>query len=418
LAFGACVERPLAAQRAETVAAPTGNPLRLRPHAVIAVIDTGVNPYHRWFLDANRTMAPSEYIPGYPKDATRLDLSLDATDYEAAFAADEAKWTALRPGTLVWIPGTKIIGGIAVNGIDGKYPVLDEDSHGSGITSVILQGCPECSIVMIDFTTGTAADSLEWVARQDWIDAVSMSWGLTMGRFAPNDPSPRLNTALKHVWQSGKLLVAAAGNTPYPYSWYLPAGSPLVIATGGVETSTHGETTLASKFPDLVSNYTNQVAHKETFTGNGPGPGTSFAAPAIAGVIGRVLLALRATANDHGPRVGHLLVNGSVAPGLLADGRVTNAEVWSALNQSALYFQTAEYRPHEYREKNPVWMAAMLTLPILPTPWIQMGWGYPGPETWTRAVDAATGKPASDPMKQGAIGWMSQKDAMEHRAWG
>src|SRR6266576_3048684 len=82
---------------------------------VVALFDTGINPYHHTFRDTSPRAYrdPSTYLPGYPKDAEALNLSLDEPDYAKAVKKDCEVWKALKPGKLYWIPGTKIVGAIS-----------------------------------------------------------------------------------------------------------------------------------------------------------------------------------------------------------------------------------------------------------------------------------------------------------------
>src|SRR5687767_14099967 len=84
---------------------------------VIALIDAGVNPYSPAFRDRSPLAYkhPSTYIPGYPKDAIALKITLDKP-FDEALAKDEALWAGVARGKLYWFPGTRIIGGISFGG--------------------------------------------------------------------------------------------------------------------------------------------------------------------------------------------------------------------------------------------------------------------------------------------------------------
>ena len=60
--------------------------LRERSFVVVAVPDTGINPYHLDFRlppdDDMVGVPPWEYVSGYPETAQPLDLSLDASSYQ------------------------------------------------------------------------------------------------------------------------------------------------------------------------------------------------------------------------------------------------------------------------------------------------------------------------------------------------
>src|SRR5687768_15882972 len=64
-----------------------------QPQAVVALIDTGINPYSPAFRDDSKLAFkhPSKYIPGYPKEAEALRLSLDLP-YDDALKEDADVW--------------------------------------------------------------------------------------------------------------------------------------------------------------------------------------------------------------------------------------------------------------------------------------------------------------------------------------
>src|SRR3954452_15696248 len=75
---------------------------------VVGLFDTGINPYHRTFRDTSPRAYrhPSTYLPGYPKDAQALQLSLDEPDFKKAVKKDCKTWKAIKPVQLYWIPRT------------------------------------------------------------------------------------------------------------------------------------------------------------------------------------------------------------------------------------------------------------------------------------------------------------------------
>ena len=153
------------------------------PVAVLALNDSGINPYHQAFRDcsARAQCHPSTYIPGYPRSAKPLRLTLDAPDWGRAALADCKIWDGVKPGKLYWVPGTRIVGAVAF-GVPFDSEVCNEplilDVHGHGtMTASRAAGaghgaCPECSIVSVQMnfsdiaTSGKVAiDALEWQAR-------------------------------------------------------------------------------------------------------------------------------------------------------------------------------------------------------------------------------------------------------------
>src|SRR6266545_4595113 len=95
---------------------------------IVAVNDSGVNPYHLEFsaqtypdpdvlaLTKNFTRHPSEYIPGYPTTSQAIHATLGQgyfpmQDKDLWSLKDATHPNGLEYGKLYWIPGTKIIGG-------------------------------------------------------------------------------------------------------------------------------------------------------------------------------------------------------------------------------------------------------------------------------------------------------------------
>ncbi|HVE74873.1 MAG TPA: hypothetical protein VNA30_07310, partial [Mycobacteriales bacterium] len=70
------------------------------PSGVVAVIDSGINPYHQVFRDPSPAAQrhPSTRFPGYPTGAQALRLTLGGSSYDDAVAADcERVWKKLKP---------------------------------------------------------------------------------------------------------------------------------------------------------------------------------------------------------------------------------------------------------------------------------------------------------------------------------
>jgi hypothetical protein len=179
---------------------------------VVAILDFGLNPYHWDFasskmpqnVDSDMTNdlplneSPDKWLPGYPNPKkefasfNRLELTLDEkradTSVESLKALDQAKLTTIKPSTpddrnVYWIPNTKVIGAMT---LDGSNLVGGVGDHGVGTTSSAvgnLHGtCPECLLFFIQL--GSTADSekaIDWAMNQPWIDAISNSYGFSTG---------------------------------------------------------------------------------------------------------------------------------------------------------------------------------------------------------------------------------------------
>jgi hypothetical protein len=167
--------------------------LRKRSHVVIAVVDTGVNPYHAAYRRPEYAVHPSTYIDGFPADTPALGLNLAEPDYVAARGGDDGPvWSQVAEKKLYWIPGTNIIGAYSVADYEGtppgglpSRPVIDDDGHGSGTTSVSGGGGlssrgapfgsnPDALIVSLE---GLGDEGVKWASEQPWIDFISGSYG-------------------------------------------------------------------------------------------------------------------------------------------------------------------------------------------------------------------------------------------------
>ena len=194
---------------------------RDRPFVVMALIDSGINPYHQDFRAAEFTHHPSRFIEGFPADAEAVDLSFDVADsagYEEARATDEDSLFGMERNKLYWFPGTRIIGGISIgNGGTGggrtDYKVIDENGHGTGTASVaggeFYGANPNLLIVEVE---GLGTNSVNWAASQPWIDIVSNSWGPGLpGRVDPLGSAD----AWRESARRGQTTLFSAGNGIY-----------------------------------------------------------------------------------------------------------------------------------------------------------------------------------------------------------
>lgn len=338
-----------------------------RPHVVVAVVDTGINPYHQAFR-ASRP-APASYIPGYPANATSMPLTL-GPDYAADVKADDALWKALKVGELRYVPGTRIVGVISFglstyqNAAANTVPVLDEDGHGSCTSSRVALSGPDVDIVMVETGPVELDQALAWASSQPWIDIVSVSIGPLFnlplqwpGYVGDANPT-------KAAWDSGKLVFAAAGNDPSLSITSYLSGPQWVVSVGGALPQDSGDPATASKAMDVVSDYRPSCADHDSVDGVHERAGTSFGTPTVAGAVGQALHAVRAQVGWLGGTTQASMVPGG--PGLLADG-LTNAELRAAMNAVAHYWETGRW-------------SLNFSAPIAPAPWVQMGWGYIGPD--------------------------------------
>ena len=373
------------------------------PTGVVAVIDTGINPYHDAFRD-ERPIAyvhPSKYIEGFPRSAQALRLTLDEADYWKAFTDDCDEWEKVKTGKLYWIPGTKIVGAITFDESDQpincqvrQQPparILDDGAHGTMTASRAVAdeygACSECRVVAIQ---GFTTKSVDWAAKNaSWIDAQSNSWGPFLPVWTPQDPLDLWNTpgfvrsveaaAKKHLsfWASGNGTLTRFGAVGHP-TLIDPRMTPSIVMVGGHDS---GYINLWPDFPPhVVSDSCNSMAayHDDVAKADDTvGSGTSSATPFAAGGAVKILLEARRILGDDSTGVHDGVVatgpKGLVSSGPLRDGRFTMNE-WKDV-----VFKTASERP---RATDPDGSTCTLVQGLViygttPVPWESVPEQYP-----------------------------------------
>jgi PKD repeat protein len=339
-----------------------------RPHVVVALVDTGINPYHHLFA-APGLPPPQAYVDGYPANATPLPVTLGPA-YADAVKQDAAVWAGVQQGRLYYFPGTRIVGAISFgndtfgNAAANKQAVLDDDGHGTATSSTVARNAPDVGIVMVETGAAELNEAIAWAGAQPWIDIVSISIGPVLDLPLPEWPDVLLGgakVATQDAWTGGKLVFAAAGNEPTLSATSYVSGPTWVVAVGGAFPESHSDAGTAAKAMDIVSDYRPEVAKHDSTDGVQEESGTSFSCPAAAGAVAEALYRVRAQAGWlHGIQDGKLVA--ASGPGLLADG-LTNQELRDAMQGVARYWDTTQY-------------AVSDGVPVLPAPWLQMGWGY------------------------------------------
>lgn len=401
LAAGCLDEAPAANQDRPPAAAASS-----QPSAVVAFLDTGINPYHATFRDDSPRafQHPSTYLPDYPADAIALDLTFDAKSWEDAVAADcRSVWSTIEPETLYWFPGTKIVGAIYPAGesgadcdVDGAPVVrgiLDYNGHGTMVASRGASpeygACHECLVVSVQ---GYGIPALAWMTEHaSWIDAQSNSWGPIAPVPGPNTEasgvlvdSPALSATIEaagqaHLafWASGNGAATRWGVLGHP-TVLDPRLTPSVVMVGGHDS---GYVTTWPGFPPHVvsDSCSCWAAYADSLDESAAtvGSGTSSATPFAAGGAARLLLEARTLLGDHrtGIRDGVAAAGdpGAIAAGPLADGVFTLAE-WKEL-----VFATASARPAGQYEDGPPCGALDGLVLYGPTPvkWSDVPDGFP-----------------------------------------
>jgi hypothetical protein len=400
-------------ERRQTVSILVADPARLALDTtaitVIGVADSGVNPYHLEFsaaaypdpdvlrLTSNFTRHPSAYIAGFPAEAEALSLTLGQGYFPAQ---DAAVFAGVEQGKLYWIPGTKIVGVVdadnnaASNAAADATPILDDDGHGTGSTSVSTGNrygyCPTCLLFFVEGLDETIATSYPFV------DITSHSFGYTGG--APIGPVVGANEATRAAAERGQTVLFAAGNgvgnafdVPIATygsdqtgaSWNITVGairrdSQRAIVGDGipVDLSAWGDGNLPS-------------ACRTGTVGQCAFGGTSAATPYTAGVFGTVLTEVRRAIGDGvaGQRPGQVVAQGTPIAGsaYLDDGKLTRSELKEAVLKTAFPLN---------QENRPSAFPFPMTAPYL-TPETNMlfeGYGAATPEGAKRAIDVILGR--------------------------
>lgn len=383
---------------------------------VVALIDSGINPWHEAFR------AP----PGAGFETTPVPAELVPTSFRDLLAERGLEaWDTLEKDRLYRFEGTRVLAVSFTERFPDLYepifgqdphPIYDDVNHGTGTASVVAATSPHAWILMVE-TNELPLHGYEWVADQPWIDVVSSSRGT-----AGHAPSNRTNSdafasALLRAAQAGKIVVNSGGNLPDPNLLSGRESPPWVISVGGAEGDRHGVSPLTSQPVDVVANLTwGSLAWNRSDDETYVSKGTSFGAPHVAGALAEALYRLRAATGHAGGIADGALVNAS---GL----RLTNADFRWALNMTARYWDASAYEVRANASQFPTFVAYEVTNPALPRiagtpvgPWLQMGWGYVDGTTTPDIVSLLLGDTES-PDKADAVAYMTQLYAIRAAVW-
>jgi hypothetical protein len=401
-------------ERRETTSVLVATPERLAadttPVTVIGVADTGINPYHLEFsaqtypdpdvlaLTEGFTRHPSEYIPGYPKDAQALEVTLGAGYFPAA---DKPIWSGndtVKPGNMYWIPGTKIIGAVDAGGSTGvtsgsdPHPILDDNGHGSGSASVSAGNrygyCPTCLLVVVEALDETV------VAALPWVDISTNSFGYIGG--LPIGLLTGGSEETKAAAERGQTTLFAAGNGvgnafDVPISTYgSDQTGPDWNVTVGALRRDNQRAVVGDGIPVHLSSWGDgnlPSACRSGTVGQCAFGGTSAATPYTAGAFGTVLTEVRRAVGDGqaGQKAGQVVADGLALEEsvYLADGRLTRAELREAVLKTAQPLnQDNAVSPYPYP----------LTAPYTDANVLVEGYGAATPEGAQRAIDVLLGR--------------------------
>ncbi len=329
--------------------------------SVVAIIDTGINPYNPAFaaLPDQPPWHPSTYISDYPRKVKAIDLTCEAEEDIPLECGHD--FSRVQLNQLYWIPGTKIIGALTTNFHDepdpitdktlfAPNPILDDNSHGTHSASVAVGNyfgtCGHCLLVVVEGFEGAAA----WAVEQPWIDFVSNSWGRQYSAGTGPLEGRGFIERTKVMTETGGTVLFAAGNgvantftVPHdthksPYTgadWHVVVGA-VVTGNDGPDENGNGEgSVMGSGKPVTVSSYGSGIIRSscwDTIYQNCRHGGTSAATPITAGVMASVLEEARRLLGDEheGPRGQGIAAQGTPIPTnqYLMDGVLTREELW------------------------------------------------------------------------------------------
>jgi hypothetical protein len=327
------------------------------PHVIVAVSDSGINPYHATYRRPHLVNHPCTYIESFPCSLPALNLSLNEPSYEAAVAKDAQVWASVDAGEAYWIPGTAIVAAVcrapytggATNPeatVAGGVPVCilgENHHHGTHTSSTILRQNPEALLAFQE--SGSNLDGFhEHVIP---FDVSTLSYGTIV-------PLPA-NTLPQEI---SPLHFQSAGNDGR--SSYLDAekGNPRTINVGGVASRTEEEADSGRQVEVVGPFCREDLADHLSLDALTSNCGTSFASPTAAGSLSLTILRVRQASGYTGNTVDGI-VDASLG--------IRAADVRAAMNRTATYAPTDDIAP------------GLVGIPLNPVaPWVQWGWGYFG----------------------------------------
>lgn len=317
---------------------------------VVAVVDSGIDPYHRAFQAAR----PATVAEGLAT-AGVLHLPIQPTGGNSTGWEDDAPtWYSLEPFQPYHIPTTNVIYMSPTRAVPP-----DSDDHGTAVASIVASRAPQAQILSVRVADERAqmVEVLRWLTNIDGIDIINLSWADPANPAAPSSWTQQLVNATREAHRSGKLVIAAAGNAPRPTATQVYSGPPWVVSVALADEA-NGSDNPNDRFPpDVVTN--NTIRHAAAYTGIDyeTGSATSWAAPNVAGILAKAA------------RLYHE-----------ATGEKPSAQALrAALNATATYPEGTAYTPEP---------GSPLSLPVAPTPALQYGWGFIGdPEDPRRLAD-------------------------------
>jgi hypothetical protein len=348
------------------------------PRAVVAVLDSGINPYHDFYYagsplypNGHPTAVTQEVLDAFGVKPENVVTLTRTGNLANDLVADAAFWSRVTRGETYHFRGTNII----IRSFAGASDVVvrpdtSKSAHGVGTSGSVLAANPDAVLLFVE--QGSALGSEEshaFAFQHPAIDVVSTSYGVSI----PNTgfPLPEYR-AFEHTYEgvvtNGKLHFSSGGNGPGMTPLRAGAGPWWSIGVSGVEEgSSEGDTLLSGNFPDFVSDFTQTVPYcMDCEAGLSEVGGTSFSTPRAAGVASSVIQEARRLRSHAG---GITAINGVPAMVSGTGNPISNWQIRRALEQAAWTPDSTAYDPVDG-------VNDLAGLPINPAaPWLQVGWG-------------------------------------------
>lgn len=371
--FAAILSTALLLNLAAPPASAAGRRAAGKPRVVVAVVDSGINPYHEYFHrggplygQAKASSVTRAVLREFGIDKDHIIKITRTGDFAADFAKDHAQFEDIEKGEPYWFKGTNVIG-ISFEEGPKLRPDGDESPHGIGTAAAVLGANPDAIVVAVE---GINSDSEKWAMTFPAVDIITTSYG-------PPTSVPTLNhlsSSYTGVVENGKAHFGAAANDPSYSTFDQTSGPWWTIGIAGFEEgSSNGRQAFSGNVPDFVGDFTQTLPYcRSCETGTEEVRGTSFATPRSAGTFSKILLEARKASRHPGG-----IVKKDKKP-LLVTGKYSFT-VWEArraLEEAAWYPGSQEpYTPDPTAP--PVVDSA---------PWYQMGWGLISPDQRFRVI--------------------------------
>ena len=377
--FTVAVGAALVASAAASAPVATASTRPPSPRVVVAVVDTGINPYHEYFHARGplyQDSRPSSVTPAVLKEfgigKSNIIHITRTGNFAADFQKDKAQFEKIEKGEPYWFEGTNIIGISFLEGGAPLRPDGDASTHGIGTAAAVLAANPDAIVVAVEDMNDK---SEKWAFTHPAVDIVSTSYGPATS--APT--GKHLSFSYTGVVKNGKAHFGAAANDPSYSTLDETSGPWWSIGISGFEEGTsNGRQVMSGNVPDFVGDFSQDLPYcRSCETGLQNVGGTSFATPRSAGTFSKILLAARRDRYHSGGIVpskeGKALVGGK--------NPLTVWEMRRALEEAAYYPGTDDFSTEGGLDT---------AVPVNDVaPWVQTGWGLISPARQYKVVDQA-----------------------------